>query len=123
MNQEIKAQWVAALRSGEYTQGKEALRNDEGGFCCLGVLCELAIAAGVCAPAVYNNGYNLWEYEGASSTLPYSVMRWADLSSDNPPVQDSCLAELNDGEWDTDTGAVDNGMDFNEIADIIEEHL
>jgi hypothetical protein len=32
--------WIAALRSGEYKQGKNALcSNDE--YCCLGVACEI----------------------------------------------------------------------------------
>jgi hypothetical protein len=38
---ELKARWVAALRSGKYEQGEEFLRNN-GKYCCLGVLCELA---------------------------------------------------------------------------------
>jgi hypothetical protein len=40
MNPEIKARWVAALRSGEYQQTTGNLRT-ENGFCCLGVLCDL----------------------------------------------------------------------------------
>lgn len=40
MNPEIKARWVTALRSGEYQQTKNNLR-DAKGFCCLGVLCDL----------------------------------------------------------------------------------
>jgi hypothetical protein len=40
MNPEVKARWVAALRSGEYKQGKGALRLNNK-FCCLGVLCDL----------------------------------------------------------------------------------
>lgn len=40
MDPEVKARWVAALRSGEYKQIKGALKR-EGGHCCLGVLCDL----------------------------------------------------------------------------------
>ena len=40
MNPEIKAKWVAALRSGEYKQAKGQLRIGNS-FCCLGVLCNL----------------------------------------------------------------------------------
>jgi hypothetical protein len=36
----IKAAWIAALRSGKYIQGKEALEKD-GCNCCLGVLCRI----------------------------------------------------------------------------------
>ena len=39
MTPELKAQWIAALRSGEYTQGRGALKTGDGGYCCLGVLC------------------------------------------------------------------------------------
>lgn len=37
---EFKTKWVEALRSGEYQQTKEYLHS-EGGYCCLGVACEL----------------------------------------------------------------------------------
>ena len=39
MTPELKAQWIAALRSGEYTQGYNHLRTENGYYCCLGVLC------------------------------------------------------------------------------------
>lgn len=34
------AEWVKALRSGDYEQGQDYLCRD-GKFCCLGVLCEI----------------------------------------------------------------------------------
>ena len=40
MDPELKAKWVAALRSGEYKQGQGLLNNNER-MCCLGVLCEV----------------------------------------------------------------------------------
>lgn len=48
MDKDLKAKWVAALRSGEYIQGTTFLylephssRNDKETFCCLGVLCDI----------------------------------------------------------------------------------
>ena len=46
LNRELMEKWVAALRSGEYKQGAEYLRQyDENGnavaFCCLGVLQDI----------------------------------------------------------------------------------
>lgn len=41
MNAEWKAKWVAALNSGDYTQGYCRLSNDDNTFCCLGVLCDI----------------------------------------------------------------------------------
>lgn len=38
MSQEIKTKWIEALRSGEYKQGKDILKNENGAYCCLGVL-------------------------------------------------------------------------------------
>lgn len=43
MNRKLKAQWVKALRSGEYEQMAPALCYQEGGkYCCLGVLAAVA---------------------------------------------------------------------------------
>lgn len=38
MNADLKAAWIAALRSGDYQQTTGILR-DKDGFCCLGVAC------------------------------------------------------------------------------------
>jgi hypothetical protein len=40
MNKIVKKKWLNALRSGEYKQTSECLR-DSNGYCCLGVLCEV----------------------------------------------------------------------------------
>ena len=41
MKRELKARWVAALRSGTYEQGRSQLRNCANDYCCLGVLADL----------------------------------------------------------------------------------
>lgn len=40
MNAEVKKQWVDALRSGKYKQGKGMLRSYDDKYCCLGVLLD-----------------------------------------------------------------------------------
>lgn len=51
--QKIRKRWVANLRSGEYKQGKgflarkAARSNAHDRFCCLGVLCDMAVRARV----------------------------------------------------------------------------
>lgn len=91
--------WVEALRSGEYpqTHGVLCRLNSEGkpegttidgkpgGFCCLGVLCELAIADG--AP-VNVEGYSdgARTYDGENGALPLSVRMWAGLGDHANPV-------------------------------------
>lgn len=41
MNPEAKAKWVAALRSGNYVQGKGMLKTSDNTYCCMGVLAEV----------------------------------------------------------------------------------
>ena len=50
MNPLIKAKWVSALRSGEFKQGTMQLRTLDDKYCCLGVLCALAVREGVIDP-------------------------------------------------------------------------
>jgi hypothetical protein len=136
MNTEIKARWIEKLRSGEYNQGAEFLAKD-GNFCCLGVLCEIAVEDGVVVRSTtedYPDEDTVVAYippgqtEGHReySTLPVAVMNWAGLDSTNPTVvlpntDDDDEEELN--SWNISDVNDDLGRDFNEIADIIEEQL
>lgn len=124
MNPEIKAQWVADLRSGEFEQGTELL-NMEGKFCCLGVLCDQAVKAGVIRQS---ERYGRVTYDGTDTILPTSVRKWAGLpdgnthdDANNPEVivdnHAIGLAELNDGADGYERHT------FAEIADLIEEQL
>jgi hypothetical protein len=115
MNPEVKQEWLKALRSGEYTQGRNVLKSNNT-FCCLGVLCDLH-AKHTNAEwksvdrAIY--GFNAYSYEGAELTLPPEVMQWAGLPSNNVEVDGNTLTFRNDHKK----------MTFSEIADVIEEHL
>ena len=131
MNPEVKALWVTALRSGEYEQGRGALiQIDEGKqtYCCLGVLCDLAIKAGVAEVRLYENEnsfarYQWWDATGDAAgewsetegTLPPPVMTWAGLIDDDPVITSGGLTavEANDSEE----------LSFVDIAEQIEENL
>jgi len=39
---DLQKNWLAALRSGKYKQGTGFLRDKNDGYCCLGVLCDVA---------------------------------------------------------------------------------
>ena len=120
MNPEIKAQWVAALRSGEYKQGNEYLHRGDT-FCCLGVLCDLAIEAG--APEVKENRHpdgSISTYNGSESYLPSSVVEWAGLSCSDPFLVFKS-GEVNECHPVSDFN--DCGATFDEIADLIEAQL
>lgn len=81
MNTEVKEKWVAALRSGGYTQGYESLKFEKT-FCCLGVLCDLFLKE-----HPDNAKWNCYEFEvkinkveeKESLNLPDAVLRWAEL--------------------------------------------
>lgn len=136
MNREVMEKWVAALRSGEYTQGTGDLRlaNEDGSlsYCCLGVLCELHRKE----HNADGSGYHYqWEslpsrlcgshrpvgaYANHTDNLPHSVRQWAGISeadprihfdSDEPYAGDHGITYLND----------DCGMPFDQIADLIEK--
>lgn len=111
MNPVAKELWLAALRSGEREQGKGYL-NVSGKFCCLGVLCEVAIESGV---EVEKGEYrSVYYYDGRSSYPPKAVYEWSGLgghTTANGP--DMSLSVMNDSEDKT----------FSEIADWIEENL
>lgn len=124
----IKDKWLKALRSGEYKQGRQNLHlvisPENQQFCCLGVLCDLAVQEGVVDR--WNYASEVMQYgerQGLSShtTLPRRVWEWAGLDTNSPVVllragnKRTSLATLNDQTNDQ--------WDFNRIAQIIEEQL
>jgi hypothetical protein len=121
MDPKIKAQWVAALRSGEYKQGGGQLHNSIAGeFCCLGVLCDLAVKAEVdvrVQPGAFGT-----EYDGQTGSLPAAVQEWARLDTPDPELAPT-IDQDNDEDiyyWDEASELNDTGVPFSQIADLIE---
>ena len=138
MKEEVAKVWIETLRSDRFKQSTDALHNvkeqvitttinAEGetvdtrtipaGHCCLGVLCELAIEAGVKVERtlIGDDGYEEL-YDNEAGALPASVMDWAGMNTEDGDFEtkdmcDESLAALNDA-----------GKTFAEIADIIEEY-
>lgn len=125
MKKNIAKLWTAALRSGDYKQGRNALhkinKHNEETFCCLGVLCDLyqkdrrkkkkkGLFVGKTSPSA-SIAYNY-----LIGSLPLEVMHWAGISSPTGRVSGSSyysLANLNDSL----------GYDFNYIAKFIEDNV
>jgi hypothetical protein len=89
MKPEIKTQLIAALRSGDYQQGYGWL-NSEGCHCFGGVLCDLAVKAGMAKwepiTSEPNSHLNLFSCivfssvdSKCSSSVPAKVLEWADF--------------------------------------------
>src|SRR4051812_8813302 len=97
MLSEVAKKWVDALRSGKFKQGRSSLtqKHPDGTLthCCLGVLCELAVEAGILQPA--------FEYDELPSDptpvkrmayatergteyqwLPIEVQKWAGIANE-----------------------------------------
>jgi hypothetical protein len=122
VNPDVKARWLAALRSGDYEQGTNALKTQLGDqvyHCCLGVLCELAVEAGVTDKV--DDGPGRWFFgrdaDVSSSVLPRSVIDWSGLTTRDPYV--SSLG----GTRTTISGLNDAGYSFDLIASVIERQL
>lgn len=129
MNPEVKAQWVAALKSDKYRQGSGRLWQlqpdplepedaDKNGLCCLGVLCEIAFEQGIVERKITRNerGVVYMVYGGSWDFLPTAVMEWAGLSVPDPRV----------GEGDKSMKLSmynDQGVSFLAIAEEIEQSL
>ncbi len=105
MKPNVKATWVAALRSGDYVQGKQQLRTRDNKFCVNGVLCNLHALE---HPEIAATQTDPTEYLGYTVSLPPAVARWSGITID----QENELERHNDA-----------GVSFAELADLIERGL
>lgn len=145
---EIKAEWVARLRSGRYAQGigrLKTVRRVDGKdvtaeYCCLGVLCEIAAEQGVgrwgTASPLHQGDDTLFRLTFATTdgaedagTLPYAVGRWAFDMSTYTATDSLCNPELrpyddrHPSQDRTAAGMNDSRVPFTAIADDIEANL
>lgn len=131
MREDIKELWVAALRSGKYTQGHgcllRQLPDDTFQHCCLGVLTDLYRQemglVWTADPDLRDGNSKVYSLLGDEAVLPSEVVRWAGLDQENPDLEAfaglkqrppicASLAYLNDRHWS-----------YEAIADVIEAYL
>lgn len=128
MNSEIKQQWLEALRSGKYEQGKGELKTPYGGFCCLGVLCDLYIKAnpGIMDWAVSPNSdlFRLVDpddgqvlYNVDTDHLPQEVANWSGFDSSRRFKMSEDYPEKKISEWN------DGGYEFDTISNLLEKEV
>jgi hypothetical protein len=119
---EIKEEWIAALESGDYLQTQQNLMDDRG-YCCLGVLCK--IVADKKGKKVYDyqdeDGQELPDFTLINSVAQTRLEPLDHLPEDVWGVEasnfvgntyESTLYKLND-----------SGLNFDDIAKIIEEQF
>lgn len=150
MREDIKARWVAALRSGNYRQGKEKLarqmtRTMPMTHCCLGVLCELAVEDGIIeamshpygtsGQVRYFGGPDRWK----ATALPPAVAEWAGFEDERDSLRtDPKLLSVSRTDYrsqpiqkpvscseanDGNTADEITPHTFEQIADLIEENF
>lgn len=114
-NKERIRQWLDALRSGNYKQGKGALQRN-GEFCCLGVACEVAIKNEL-GIKVSHDADGFVQYGTEYNHLPPVVGEWFGFERG-----DMFNPRLGDGIGSDAIRANDElKLSFEEIADALEK--
>lgn len=110
MKKEVAKLWIAALRSGNYSQGTGYLRDLDNNYCVLGVLCELAVQQKGVIREVDKTSYL---YNTYRESIPDVVIEWAKMKNQHGYCTqiNKSLTELND-----------KGKNFAELADLIQLH-
>ena len=119
MKKVIMKKLVKALRSGDYLQGTHTLAKVDGygehRFCCLGVLCNIMQEeTGKLKVKLLNDGAH--EFNSISEVLPDAVMEWSGIKDANGRIK------FRNGKYNNLASLNDNGISFNQIADIIEKN-
>lgn len=96
-------EWIEALKSGNYKQGKYRLKSDDSSYCCLGVLAE------VNGIKINNDNTILTKYLIKDPTN-YIIKHF--INTNNHEFNQTIFAQLNDKE----------DKSFEEIADYILEN-
>lgn len=100
MNQELKAKWVAALRSGNYKQAQGKLQDGDA-LCCLGVLREIVTPGSTES----RGGQNQMPVQAVINALGIPLY----VGDSDALIAAATFSEMND-----------SGKSFSEIADAIE---
>lgn len=118
---------VAALRSGKYAQTTGRLKDIDGGYCCLGVACDISKVG---KWASENETIAGTYYLDCDTDLPLKVREYfgfhsasgliANLTEDIEIIDEDDEDNIIVGDNLIDLN--DNGATFNQIADIIEKH-
>ena len=130
MNEAISQKWIQELESGRWKKGISKLHrragegdhSTEDSFCCLGVLCRMALDAGVSLDVrndqdAEDYGERQVKYDGNTGELPEKVMDWAGIQT--------ALGELpqeEPGVGNDLTLINDRNTDFKEVVEAIREY-
>lgn len=147
LNKQLVTEWIHALRSGEYKQTRGVLR-DKTGYCCLGVLADVAIKIGaikgsweeeenVCKKCEWTHPRKQMVFVDGDTQeckkLPNQILPllgdrinnvgvWHLDDDPTSAYHHSMIFEMNgDFHCNSLTSANDAGVSFKSIADVIEQ--
>lgn len=146
-NQTVMTKWVTALRSGQYEQTRGRLTGEthvDGriGYCCLGVLCDLAEQEGIVGKIEHPKGFRGLGYFKLGDDLtdetnvathlpPPAVAEWAGFGDADHAwsvARETLPPEVRDGEDLADDKWIglaylndQSGWTFGQIADLVEK--
>ena len=120
MKANIKKRWIKALRSGKYKQAKMALKDNQGGMCCLGVLCDVTKRE---TGGHWKGNEFFDKKENANynpNLLPDFVANILDMPSNGILKR---RYYTTNGYQEALTSLNDNGLSFKQIANIIDKNF
>ena len=109
MEAKLKTDWVAALRSRKYKQGRFFLKNFDDEYCCLGVLCDIIDSSKWETTKEKNPAWTSSNGEKLRTSFNNKDLEKIGLTE----KEQDMLISLND----------DNEFSFSLIADYIEENI
>jgi hypothetical protein len=139
MNEQLKEDWLEALRSGEYTQCDGTLERPDGSNCCLGVLLDIMDAPWIHDEGEFRRYYETEDdlalvhaYEAeCAEALEESFTKYCHVPHPGVWGEDSSLTESARAEAGLTVAELeylvelndDAGASFDEIADYIDAKL
>lgn len=113
---------VNGLRSGRFPQisaqlgiAEDTVAFEVGGFCCLGVACEVAIENGLEISKTINAD-GVISYDGSAEILPESVKAWYGFDDTNPKLCEIKYSTGEINEIDATEANDEKSWDFQQIA-------
>lgn len=104
---EFKIKWLEALRSGKYSQAIGWLKGLDGGFCCLGVACDIS------GEGAWNSDRGYKIKNNLNDNADYKIL----------PVELTTKYKIYFGVSGILSRMNDRGESFEDIANWIEENL
>lgn len=128
VNKENMRLVVAALRSGKYLQGRGRLKEifkDSISYCCMGVMCEVAMEHGVVLDVARHplGNFSMFViFDGSAAFLRRNVLDWLGVG-DNGELDGDLVIGMDGNETIAASYANDElKWDFEQIAASMEEY-